>query len=70
MYFCLLLLEFSNLIHLTLTQVSAYIHCNYTVKSEMIEDQNHKLEDEKKTLQSQLEKHMQKLQELSGNVTC
>ena len=36
----------------------------------MIEDQNHKLEDEKKTLHSQLEKQMQKLQELSGNVTC
>ena len=38
------------------------------VKSEIIEDQNHKLEDEKKALQSQLEGQMQKLKELSGNV--
>ena len=40
----------------------------YVVKSEIIEDQNQKLEDEKKALQSQLEGQMQKLQELSGNV--
>ena len=33
-----------------------------------MEDQNQKLEDEKKALQSQLERQMQKLQELSGNV--
>ena len=36
----------------------------------MIEEQNQKLEDEKKALQSQLEKQIQKLQELSGNVIC
>ena len=35
-------------------------------KSEMMEEQNQKLEDEKKALQSQLEKHI----ELSGNVLC
>ena len=40
----------------------------YVVKSEIIEDQNQKLEDEKKALQSQLEGQMQKLKELSGNV--
>ena len=40
----------------------------YVVKSEIIEDQNQKLEDEKKALQSQLERQMQKLQELSGNM--
>ena len=40
----------------------------YVVKSEIIEDQNQKLEDEKKALQSQLERQMQKLEELSGNV--
>ena len=33
----------------------------------MIEEQNQKLEDEKKALQSQLEKQMLKLQEFSGN---
>ena len=44
----------------------AYIIILYTVKSEMIEEQNQKLEDEKKAL----EKQMQKLQELSGNVMC
>ena len=42
----------------------AYIIILYTVKSEMIEEQNQKFEDEKKTV----EKQMQKLQELSGNV--
>ena len=36
----------------------------------MIEEQNHKLEDEKKGLQSQLEKQMQNLKELSGDVIC
>ena len=47
---------------------SSYNTC--TVKSEMIEEQNRKLEDEKKGLQSQLEKQIQKLQELSGIVIC
>ena len=36
----------------------------------MIEEQNQKLENEKKDLQSNLEKKMQKLQELSGNEIC
>ena len=44
----------------------AYIIILYTVKSEMVEEQNQKFEDEKKTI----EKQMQKLQELSGNVIC
>ena len=38
------------------------------VKSEIIEDQNQKLEDEKKALQSELEIQIRKLQVLSGNV--
>ena len=52
-----------------LTWMSTYSSYN-VVKSEMIEEQNQKLEDEKKALQSQLEKQMQKLQELSGNEIC
>ena len=51
------------------TWMSTYSSYNI-VKSEMIEEQNQKLEDEKKALQSQLEKQIQKLQELSGNVLC
>ena len=43
------------------------IYSSYNiVKSEMIEEQNQKLEDEKKALQSQLEKQI----ELSGSVLC
>ena len=48
----------------TYINMYAYIIILYTVKSEMIEEQNQKFEDEKKTV----EKQMQKLQELSGNV--
>ena len=46
------------------TWMSTYSSYNI-VKSEMIAEQNQKLEDEKKALQSQLEKHI----ELSGNVS-
>ena len=42
----------------------AYIIILHTVKSEMIEEQNQKFEDETKTV----EKQMQKLQKPSGNV--
>ena len=42
----------------------AYVIIKCTAKIEMIEEQNQKLEDEKKSL----EKQIQKLQELSGNI--
>ena len=48
------------------TCMSTYSSYNI-VKSEIMEEQNQKLEVEKKALQSQLEKQMLKLQEFSGN---
>ena len=60
------------LVNLSSMHAYIFILCSlYTVKSEMIKDQNLTLQDEKKSLQSQLEKQMQKLQklqELSGNI--
>ena len=49
-----------------LTRMSTYSSYNIV----MIEEQNQKLEDEKKALQFQLEKQMQNLKELSSNVLC
>ena len=48
----------------TYINMYAYIIILYTVKSEIIEEQNKKFEDEMKTVEEQ----MQKLQKSSGNV--
>ena len=52
--------------HTNMDEYNIYSSYNIIVKSEIIEEQNQKLEDEKKALQSQLEKQI----ELSGNVLC